>query len=457
MSAPKPIYAADNAPIHGILAEFDAVDPLMHACETVRDAGYTVWDAHTPFPVHGLDGAMGVRPTRLPWLILLAGITGMSSGLLMQWWMNSIDYPFRISGKPMFSLPAFIPVCFELTVLLSGFAAFFGSLALNKLPNWFHPLFLNERFKRATNDRFFVYIESKDPIFDAERVQRLLEGTQPLHMETVHYEAEGVHTWFPQGTAGIAAILVVLSIAPFAMFAKARVTTSLLPPLHLNPPAPIKDDMDFQYKFKPQAPNWFFEDGRAMRPFPDGAVAEEDPAGPTPFYTGRHNPVTPAPQAPVNVAPELRAHGQRGNTNPEPKPGTTTAPQAVAAGYVTEIPSEVAVNRAAMERGQQRFNIYCAPCHGISGYGDGMVARHADRLQEGTWVSPTSLHEARVRSLPVGDIYNTVTHGIRNMPGYGHLIEPEDRWAIVMYVRALQLSQHAPKSDVPPNLQSTLQ
>lgn len=454
MSAPKPSYAADNAPIHGILAEYDAVDPLMDACVRVRDAGYTKWDAHTPFPVHGLDGAMGVKPTRLPWLVLACGLTGLSCGLLMQWWMNTVDYPFMISGKPMFSLPAFVPVTFELTVLLSGFAAFFGSLGINKLPSWFNPLFLNDRFKRATNDRFFIYIEAKDPIFDGARAERLLTETQPLHMETVHYETQGLHTRFPSGFAGIGAIVFVMSILPIALFARARESTSLLPRLHLNPPAPVKDDMDSQYKFKPQAANWFFEDGRAMRPFPDGAVADEDPVRPTPYLTGKAE--THAAAAATPNPPELRHSAPQGKANPE-SPQPAMAPAVPTAGYLTQYPSEVPLTAATMARGEQRFNIYCSVCHGISGHGDGMVARHADALNEGTWVTPSNLHEERVRNLAVGDLYNTVTHGVRNMPGYGHLIEPMDRWAIVMYVRALQLSQHAPRTDVPRDLLPTLQ
>src|SRR5690348_2875861 len=88
-----------NAPLHGVLAEFEGVGPLMEACAQVRDAGYKKWDAHTPFPVHGLDKAMGVRPTRLPWLILLCGVTGLCCALLLQWWTNAYDYKFHISGK----------------------------------------------------------------------------------------------------------------------------------------------------------------------------------------------------------------------------------------------------------------------------------------------------------------------------------------------------------------------
>jgi mono/diheme cytochrome c family protein len=452
-----PAYAVSQAPVHGLLAEYDAVGPLMHACEAVRDAGYTKWDAHTPFPVHGLDAAMGVRPTRLPWLVLACGLTGMGLGLLMQWYMNAYDYPWIISGKPLFSLPAFVPVAFEITVLLSGFACFFGTLGLNGLPSFFHPLFTRPRFRRATDDRFFVYIEAQDPIFDAARAERLLAGTHPLHQETVHYETQGLHTRLPAGTTGIAAILAVLSILPFALFARARESTSLKPSFHLNPPAPVKDDMDRQYKFRAQASNWFFEDGRAMRDYPDGAVASEDPTGPTPFLTGKRDAMPS--QASTIAPPELRpTHGQNlATTTPIVRTQPPMPAPEEAGGYLTTFPPEVPLTKKTMDRGEERFNIYCSVCHGVSGQGDGMVARHAEALQEGTWVAPSSLHDARVRALPLGDLYNTVTHGVRNMPGYGHLIEPMDRWAIVMYVRALQLSQHAASTDVPQDVLPTLQ
>ena len=106
--------------LHGLVAEFDNVDDLLEACEQIRDQGYTRWDSHTPFPVHGVDQAMGIRSTVLPWIVLVAGVIGLLTGLLMQWWTNAIDYPLVISGKPFFSLPANIPVIFELTVLFSA-------------------------------------------------------------------------------------------------------------------------------------------------------------------------------------------------------------------------------------------------------------------------------------------------------------------------------------------------
>jgi len=169
----------------GYLVEFEGVPPLLEAAEKVRDAGYRKWDCHTPFPVHGLNDAMGVRPTRLPWLVLGAGITGATVGLAMQYWTNAVDYPFLISGKPLFSLPANIPVSFELTILFSAVTAFLGMLVLNNLPEWYHALFHSPRFRRATADRFYISIEARDPRFDAEATRAFLESLGGSPVEEV--------------------------------------------------------------------------------------------------------------------------------------------------------------------------------------------------------------------------------------------------------------------------------
>jgi hypothetical protein len=164
----------DGRKVWGLLAEFATPHDLVRAAAHVRDAGYTRWDAHTPFPVHGLDGAMGVRSTRLPYLVLAAGIVGSSCGLLMQWWMNAVDYPVIISGKPFNSLPADIPVTFELTVLLASLTAFIGMLLANGLPRYSHPLARAGALRRATSDAFFLLIEAADPRFDLEETGKLL-------------------------------------------------------------------------------------------------------------------------------------------------------------------------------------------------------------------------------------------------------------------------------------------
>lgn len=167
----------------GVLAEFENVTQLMRAARRVRDEGYTRWDCYTPFPVHGLNRAMGLHDTKLPWVVMLAGVAGTTTALLMQWWMNAVNYPLVIGGKPLFSLPANIPITFELTVLFAAICAFAGMFAFNDLPRFYHPTFRSERFRRVTTDRFFIAIESADERFDAGRTEELLRSVGSVHVE----------------------------------------------------------------------------------------------------------------------------------------------------------------------------------------------------------------------------------------------------------------------------------
>ncbi len=176
---------ASDRRLFGYLIEFDKVDELLAAARQVRDAGYTKWDVHTPFVIHGLDAAMGVRPTKLPFLVFAGGLTGTAVGIGLQWFTNAFDYPFLISGKPTFSLPANIPVAFETTILLAALSALVGMLAFNRLPQLFHPLHTSRRFKRATDDRFFISVEAADPLFDRERTRALLVSLGGSEVEEV--------------------------------------------------------------------------------------------------------------------------------------------------------------------------------------------------------------------------------------------------------------------------------
>ncbi len=163
---------------YGLAARFEAVDTFLAACEKVRDAGYRDWDAFAPYPVHGLNDAMGIKHTRLPLVVLAAGLMGGSGAILLQWWMNAHNYPLIISGKPFFSLPANIPIMFELTVLFASLAAFIGMLAFNNLPMWHHPVMNSPSFDRVTTDRFLIVIETKDPSFDEKKTRDLLESAR---------------------------------------------------------------------------------------------------------------------------------------------------------------------------------------------------------------------------------------------------------------------------------------
>ncbi|MGD8439725.1 MAG: cytochrome c [Holophagae bacterium] len=212
----------------------------------------------------------------------------------------------------------------------------------------------------------------------------------------------------PRWLTSTVVLLVVLSWIPLALAVRARVVKKAEPRIHIIP------DMDNQPKVKPQSRFVLFADRRGMRPPVPGTVA-------------------------------------RGTVIGEP---ALTAGRNLDDSFIEAIP--VPVTSPLLQRGRQRYDIYCSPCHGLSGYGDGMVSRRAEQLQEGTWIPPTSFHTEVVRGRPPGHIFNTITNGIRNMPSYSSQIPVADRWAIVAYVRALQRSQDATVDDVPADLRAQL-
>ncbi len=169
----------------GLAGEYATVDSVVNAAAKVREAGYKIWDVHSPFPIHGIDAVIGIRPTILPWLVAGGGVTGMFSGLALQWYTNAFDYKFWISGKPMWSLPANIPVIFELTILFGALTTVFGMLLLNRLPMHYNPLFKLSRFKRVTDDKFFIVIDGSDAKFDEAKTAELLTSLGATAVERI--------------------------------------------------------------------------------------------------------------------------------------------------------------------------------------------------------------------------------------------------------------------------------
>lgn len=162
--------------LHGIMAEFDTATELVDAARLVRDAGYVKTDAFSPFPLHEIDEALGIKRSVLPYLIFAGGITGLLAGLGLQYFVHVIDFPIIVGGRPHLSLPAFVPAAFELTILFSAFTAVFGMLLLNGLPSPYHPVFNVPRFALATREKFFLIIESADPKYDYEKTRSFMEG-----------------------------------------------------------------------------------------------------------------------------------------------------------------------------------------------------------------------------------------------------------------------------------------
>jgi len=170
---------------YGIIAEFDTPADAMHAAEKVRDGGFRKWDVFTPYPVHGMDKAMGLKNSKVGWFSFIGGVTGYTSGMLMIWWMNAVDYSIVIGGKPMFSPYSAFPPSYELTILLGAFGSLGGMLFLNRLPRLHHPLLKHRRFALATHDKFFVVIETADPKYSESETRKLLESAGSKRIEMV--------------------------------------------------------------------------------------------------------------------------------------------------------------------------------------------------------------------------------------------------------------------------------
>lgn len=169
---------------HAMVAEFAHPDDLLDAANKAREAGYKRLEAYSPFPMHGMSEAIGFKDQRVPWTMFLAGLTGAFCALGLQYYINTWDYPLSVGGRPLLSLPQFIPVTFEGTVLFSALGGFVGMLAMNFLPQPYHPIFNTPNFERASQDRFFLAIESNDPKFDLEETRKFLEALSP---EAVNY------------------------------------------------------------------------------------------------------------------------------------------------------------------------------------------------------------------------------------------------------------------------------
>lgn len=175
-------------PIYGVIAEFDSADQLLDATKRAYSEGYRKMDAYSPFPVHGLSEALGPDDNRIKWLIFLAGCAGVAAGVALEWWVSTQAYPHNVGGKPYWSWPLFVPPAYECMILFAAGAAFFGMFALNGLPKPHHPIFEAKRFELASQDRFFLCIESDDPRYDHEAAKTFLNGMPGAEVSEVIYD-----------------------------------------------------------------------------------------------------------------------------------------------------------------------------------------------------------------------------------------------------------------------------
>jgi len=411
--------------LYGVLAEYDTPGELLEAARRVRDAGFTDFDCYSPFPVHGIDPAMGIKRTILPLVVFGAGFAGALGGLWLQWYCNANAWTWNISGKPTWSIPANIPIAYESAILIAAITTFLGMWAFNKLPQVWHPLFRKERFARATDDGFFLAIDARDRRFELEKTTKLLQDAGAIAIEPAYYDPDPAKKVMPKWITAFIVASTAFALIPFAIAAKARNSYSSEPHIHIFP------DMDWQPKYKSDQKMDVFADGRANRGELPGVVARD-----------------------YLEADDLFYHGLDGA--PGAQTWTTGFPQVYPDGRAFE------VDKALLERGRGRYDIYCAPCHGYDGRGQGMVPERV-KMTGGLWQA-RNLVEAPdakgaggvVVQMPNGQLFNTISNGFNTMMGYAAQIPHADRWAIVAYVRALQRAQNASKDDVPADLQGSI-
>jgi mono/diheme cytochrome c family protein len=420
--------AADGE-LYGYLAEYDTPGELITACAKVRDAGYTEFDAYSPFPVHGIDSAIGIKRTILPLLVFGGGFTGACGGMLLQWYCNAHAWTWNISGRPTWSIPANIPIAYECAILLAVFASFFGMWILNKLPQVWHPLFRSDRFLRATDDGFFLAIDGRDRRFDAAKTRQLLQEAGAIAIEDVHHDPDPAKKVMPKWITAFIVASTAFALIPFAIAAKARNSFSAEPHIHIFP------DMDFQPFYKSDTAMPLFADGRANRGEIEGTVARGLLHTDVVFFNGleRGGGAEGAAPAWLTTFPKMYPDGR-----------------------------PFSVDTALLERGRGRYDIYCAPCHGYDGRGQGMIPTRV-AAGGGNWQARNLVEAPQangtggaVVQMPNGQLFNTISNGYNTMMGYAAQIPHADRWAIVAYVRALQRAQNASLDDVPPDQRGSL-
>ncbi len=400
--------------LHSVVALFDSPDQIMAAAKKTCESGYKDFDVHTPYPLHGMDQAMRLPGTKLPYVALAFGLLGLVFSLFLQWftmgdplssgigatamglpeWLER--YPYVIGGKPLFSLPAFVPVIFEVTVLFCAL----GTVALLiakfcNLPNNSHPLHDTDYMKGVSGSRFGLCIEASDAKFEEEQVHQFMQdlggqdvaSVRQVYKRPPSYLSSFVFFW----------ILVAVVLAASGKFYFVFNRILYYPPFSW---------METQEKANAQAASLVYEDGtpifangRAMQPPVSGTVSR----GNTPYL--------------FNKSPDL---GGQLIINPLP----TVAEH--------------------LGRGKDLYEVYCGICHGTFGDGDGSVSSR----EAGKALKPPSLHSRKLKEFSDGRLYHIITNGQNVMPSYAKQLQEQDRWTIIQYMRALQRAKDAKEGDL---------
>jgi mono/diheme cytochrome c family protein len=373
-------------PAFAALGLFSDAQKIIDAAHKLRPRKLGKLEAYTPYPVHGLDHALGLPRSRLGTLVMAMGVAGALLALLFEWWTSAVDYPVVTGGKPLFSWQAFVPVMFEVTVLFATFtAALFMLFALNRLPFFGHPVLHSKAIKDITRDKLALSIESLGASFDAEAARQALldAGAESVEvLPTPEWER-------PLSLAGllrtIGVIAAACAVAGLGIWFVQKALPVVVPLVHMHD----------QPKLNAFKASRFFPDGRGMRAAVAGTVARG------------HLP--PAFATPDEAGALL--------SNPLP------------------------LTQQSVERGRKVFGDHCAVCHGAVGDGTSQLSRAYG-------AKPGNLLSEQVRAKPDGYFYGVLMLGKNSMPSYAADLDESDRWKVIQYVRALQRSQNAKDEDL---------
>jgi mono/diheme cytochrome c family protein len=367
-----------------VLGLFDTPEALMEAVPKLKARALGRLEAYTPYPVHGLDEALGLRRSPLGGMVLVMGVLGVLTALLFQAWMSGIDYPLVTGGKAPTAWQAYVPIMFEIMVLFATFTAGLGMLLLlNRLPFFGHPVLQSKAIRGITRDRFALTVEAEAG-FDPESARSALEAAGAVEIEILPMPGRGplfTADFIQRSLAGIAAACLVSGLI---MYWLVKLVPVLPPMVH----------MEDQPRLSPQAASGFFKDGRGMQMPVPGTVA--------------------------------RGFLSAGVATPEE-----------AARLVNPLPRTSAV----LALGRSEYQTRCVVCHGL--LGDGVPT-----LTGAYGAKPANLLTPAVRAYPDGYIYGTIILGKNAMPSYAADLPEDARWAVVHYVRALQRAQNAKDEDL---------
>lgn len=372
--------------IFSVLGLFDSAQQLMDAIPMVKPKVKARLDAYTPYPIHGMEEALGLRKSPVGGMVFVMGLIGAIAAMAFELWTEGIDYPMVTAGKPAFSWQAFVPIMFEVTVLFACFTSGLGMLfLLNRLPFFRHPMLHSKSMPLITRDKFALAVEADGQALDVDAITALLRAAGARTIEVLEQPA-------PLGPISPNFLLKVVSGIAISCFVAGYLTYW---GVKLFPVAIPMVHMLDQPRLDPQREDNFFKDGFGMRMPVAGTVAR----GRIPFTIRKQD------DASILV-------------NPLPRTDDV------------------------LKKGRQEFTIYCSVCHGILGNG-------VPSLTAAYGAKPANLVSQQFRDYPDGKIYYTIVMGKNAMPSYAAELSKDERWSVVHYVRVLQRAMNAKDTDIP--------